>query len=145
MAKPTVEILDEENLAGMPDEIIITIPMTDDLNKRMIEPCVRWLAENADTVVDLDDEGRLRAGVEFEPGLSHITFDIEEAVVASIDEEDLPTAIIALERIADTLRGMLPASAEERAELRPANYDKLPPDKQAAIDRVLGLDKDQTA
>src|ERR1051325_7099299 len=140
MPKLSVEVLDEENLAGMPEEVVITIPMTDDLNKRLIEPCVRWLAEHAEAVVDLDAEGGLRAGVEFEPGLSHIIFDVEEAVVESIDMEELPLAIIAVERMAETLRGMLPSSPEERMLLRPQNYDDLPADKQAIFDRVLGLD-----
>jgi hypothetical protein len=71
-------------------------------------------------------------------------FDIEEAIVESIDMEELPLAIMAVQQIAETLRGMLPAAPEERMALRPDNYDTLPPDKQAIIDRVLGLDKDQT-
>lgn len=127
----------------MPSEVIVTVPITDDLTTRLIEPCVRYLAENSDTMIDLDGSGRLRAGVEFDVGLSHIVFDVEETMIECLDMEDLPLAIIAMERMMETLRGMLPSDPDERKTLRPSKYDQLPQEEQAAIDRALGLEKEK--
>src|ERR1044072_8699140 len=142
MAKPVVEILDEEELRGMPSQVVVAIPITEDLTNRLIEPCVRYLAENAETVIDLDDTGRLRAGVEFDVGLSRIMFDVEETLADSLEMEALPLALVAIERMRNTLRELLPSDPEEREALRPKNYDKLSPKEQTAIDRALDLKKD---
>lgn len=102
---PTVKILDDSP-DGIPEEVTITIPISDDLARLLIQPCLATIAETAQPTMEVCDD-RLMFGVSLGTGLSSILYDLENELPDFLGPEDVPVAIASMERTIATLKKRL--------------------------------------
>lgn len=101
--KATLRIFDD-NLEGIPQEVTVTIALTDAIAKTLIKPCLESIAQTAMALIDVRD-GRVIVGVSLGPGLSSLDFDFEETLGYQ-DGEDLLSIIATYERMLASLKEM---------------------------------------